>query len=341
MRPIVLAGALLAAFQGVEATTTYGCWSDWNIKFHDDCMVALTSLITRFAVHGHESHASIPRGISSSYYKGCKASIRTTYGNSVSIKALISSYDHVAGRCQNGWFKYDSWLEGQIQGHGGWREAAAAAGTNKPRGTEADDISNPDFSHNGAGGATRVTWHREESVEQIPLPDKASIPPSSNKRQHTRDITLRGVKPVGPVLKKSTVHGRAYTLRRATGFFGPDAFHTVYTIAMNFPARIDDLINAALTHTGSSIIRTGLAQPNGSTVSAIAVAAQLGNAKSWQSLFNRVGDSGQSAFNFMGDALQDFLTNRWTGAIYHIYDEHNDVIITFILNGVTGTLSSL
>lgn len=340
VRLTLLVTTLLAGLQTAEAVA-YGCWSGKSNKFREDCVVALTSLVTKLTVKQASMFVSVPARLVENSYGRCRATLKTRHGNSVLITQLLSSYDQLASRCQNGFFYYDDgWLNAELQGQSGFK-------VKKRR----------DFGNIEDANKAEVRWETEETVEQIPLPPATTEEPKSdentkradetsdaftsvNKRQHTKDI-LRRARPTGTFILTSNVNGRVYTLYRGTGFIAGGLSATSYLIPQMWPVRLIQMLERVRNSGGNDIIRDGIALATGSTVNAIAIAVQLGKHPNWQTLITTVGGQGGVIGEMMASALYNLQKHGYTGAVYHIYDSFQDVIVTFIMNGVTGQVSAL
>lgn len=72
----------------------------------------------------------------------------------------------------------------------------------------------------------------------------------------------------------------------------------------------------------------------------IAFAAQLSFKEKWNESFNSFGDNGAMVRKFVTDALFDFTYNGYIRAVYHIYNDAEDVLMAFIINGVAGRIGA-
>ncbi|KAJ2975818.1 hypothetical protein NQ176_g5304 [Zarea fungicola] len=323
--------ATLSSLQSANASTTYGCWSDRNNKFHENCLVAFTTLINRHMYLNNADFVSVHNFISAEPYKDCTASFRSTGGFSVSASALLSSFNTLVAQCQNGWFYYDSgWLNANIRGHAGWKRSDGSLNIT-------DD---PDFPHDGIR-----QWSSPDSPEQLPLPptketDLSDKIPHDQGENLGKSLYVR-TEPVGLKLGTwSSVAGNAYILYRSTAVTLNGLSPTVYTLQQSFLPRIGDLIDDSLTTVGNAVARTGFALQNGSTVDVICATMQLGvHFDGWQAFFNYLGDSGQMIKDIFFEAFANYFSNTLTAAVYHIYDANSEVVLSIILNGVKGQVS--
>ncbi|KAK6522621.1 hypothetical protein TWF281_002058 [Arthrobotrys megalospora] len=102
-----------------------------------------------------------------------------------------------------------------------------------------------------------------------------------------------------------------------------------------------DLVDGALTNTGTYLLRTGIDAQSGSTVNVLALAVQLsGIYRNWQDMFNSFGDGGDLARALMHEAVNNWSGEELTAGVYHIYNRFGDVVFSLILNGITGSATN-
>lgn len=338
LRPAVLAATILAGLNTVEAGTTYGCWSDQGAKFPESCVVALTALVTRFSVYGKIPYASIPSWKAYESHGNCKVNIQTKQGSSVKISDLLSSFDQLASRCQNGYFYYDSsrWLNAEVQGHSFSKRSGDG---NETATDDDDDGGDGDLNDNKRLPTAAITWTQEELVKPLAI-EETSAPEQTTKRQHTKDLIVRA-EVFGTYVRREQIRGRSFSLFRTTGFVADRMLPAYTDIVEFFPPRLVQMIRGNLANTGQNILRIGIAQSNQASVAALAVAFQLGSYSNWQAMFQNMGDQGTLMGIMFGHALDNFKAEYLTGGVYNLYNEHNDVVVTIILNGVEGRVSAL
>ncbi|KAK6360534.1 hypothetical protein TWF730_006675 [Orbilia blumenaviensis] len=317
MHPATLISSFLLLAAPALSSTTYGCWSDMSIKFHKDCMIAATGLI--LAQTGNDDKSWIPPNIISRSWGGCTAKVRGSgSGNVVPAIALVSSFEQLGSRCQNGFFYYDSgYINAELNGHAGWKR----------------DTSSTELQ-------LETTWNTTESIPHYEsgkpdwlsphLPEEGQNGPSKGHKLAKRAT--------GTFIGSEANRAGTFRLyRSATVIVGSHPGALVLVVEMYNV--ILDLIDAALTNTGSSILRAGLDATSGSTVNVLALAVQLsGGFNSWQTMFNSLGDSGQLVRDLIYIAVNDWSGAGLTAGVYHVYNRFDDVVFSFILNGVAGSL---
>ncbi|KAF3157628.1 hypothetical protein TWF569_000193 [Orbilia oligospora] len=94
MKILTLSLSLLLLVAPALTWTTYGCWDWTSNKFHKDCMIAATSLITERA--GVDNMAWIPPYLVTNTWGACTAKIR---GNRTRVGSiyLLASFDQLDG----------------------------------------------------------------------------------------------------------------------------------------------------------------------------------------------------------------------------------------------------
>ncbi|KAJ2978136.1 hypothetical protein NQ176_g3986 [Zarea fungicola] len=303
-------------------------------------MVALTALVTSRAYVDQVDYVNVPGKKITYVYGNCHAELfGKPHGFSVAAKDLLSSFGQLAARCQNGWFYYDSgWVGGAIGGRAGWK-----------RDTEEDSMS---YLLKDA----IFTWEEADSPEQLPLPedsvsdkdlnDTKGTVDSTVKRQHSSHLIPRA-SPVGVLVSKRGVKNLMFYLYRGTGYHDKNQQPKCYEFPFAVYAAVGAVINSAKSNFGTGVLRNGIAQqqPSLAGVTAIALAAQLntGVFSNWDKLATFLdGEFLTSVVGvLMSQAVYNMAVEGWTGAVYHIYNPYNEVVVTFILNGVTGLVSAL
>lgn len=320
----------MASFQMAEAVTHYGCWSEKSSLFRKDCVVAFTSLVMLGHTVTDSDKVQLPRAIIESTYGSCKAQITSTNGGSVSTGALLSSFDQLAARCQNGYFFYDSgWVNANIQGHAGWK-----------RDESNGNVTIIDLPENvQLPTGAKYEWETPTSPVQGSI-EVDSAPESHVERGHVKSLSRRA-KPVGQRLWSGSAGRNAYELYRGTvAKLAGMTYHNVIVQQVEDAAK--DLIDRAVTNRGSAILRVGVDQQEGATARVLTLAMQLaGGFNSWQALFNSMGDGGDMVTDMIAVSCADVIGYHLTGAAYNLYNHRGDVVLSFILNGVGGTGSAL
>lgn len=60
----------------------------------------------------------------------------------------------------------------------------------------------------------------------------------------------------------------------------------------------------------------------------------------WRQFFNALGEKKEEDMqNVLYDAFSNYYANTLTAAVYRLYDESREVVVSFILNGVSGRVS--
>jgi hypothetical protein len=308
----------------VQATTTYGCWSDYGVKFHEDCLVAATSLI--MLQTGTDDQTWVPPYAITYKAGGCTARLKATDGGyAIATVNLLASFVQLDKNCQNGYFYYDDgYIDANLQGHTGWKR-------------EIDGDDDSEFNVDNSTGITDMPhggmreWTIEEDITVFPNTTDARAGVHIGSRVAARAI--RGTR----INSRSSNIGVVSLFRGAS--FTITGITELYSMSMNMVTRLFDLTNAALTNTGHNILHNGLASPTGSTVCVLAVAVQLGGVySSWQDLNNALGDSGTDMATFLINAVQDHQSNGYTASVYHCYKQATeDVLFSVIVNLVSGS----
>lgn len=314
---------LLAALQPAIAATHYGCWSDQSAIFHDDCISAVVKIVTRFAITPNARQAMMPSSLETEVQGRCRVQIKAKSAMRVNIGDLLISFDQLISRCQNGYFYYDNGFNANVQGHAGWKRNEANA-------VNQDGI---DFPHGGLS-----EWKTpEEPLFLPPLADSLEESHTSSKRQHVKELVARAA-PSGQRIINTRSRGIYYTLYRTVD----KSIHGLTRVAPGltqfFSSRARDMISDALAVTNNIERRTSLAyNQRNEQAHAIGVAIKISNGKrSWQQLFNGWGDSGDSAADLLDEALSDFYNNGYTSAVYTIWNERSEELVTYVLNRVVG-----
>ncbi|KAF3917941.1 hypothetical protein ABW20_dc0109937 [Dactylellina cionopaga] len=299
------------------ASTTYGCWSEKSAKFHKDCMVAVSGLV--MLQTGPDDNAWIPPNVISHSWGVCTAKIRGSgKGNVVAAINLLASFEQLGARCQNGYFYYDQgFINAELNGHAGWkRDTIEFEGGVKTWNTTE---SIPHYE------SEQPEWFHEEKEEQ-PV-----------ERSTSNELAKRA--PQGKFVTSLTNRAGTFALWRGTQV-GSNLHPGSNVLVTEMYNVILDLVDGALTNTGTYILRSGLDTQSGSTVNVLALAIQLsGHYSSWQDMFNKFGDSGDLARSLIYSAVNNWSGEDLTAGVYHVYNRFNDVVFSLILNGVGGTVT--
>ncbi|EPS42682.1 hypothetical protein H072_3325 [Dactylellina haptotyla CBS 200.50] len=301
------------------ASTTYGCWSDQSVKFHKDCMIAVSALV--LSQTGHDDNAWIPPYFINYAWGNCNARIRgSDNGNVVPAINLLASFEQLGSRCQNGFFYYDGgWIDAELNGHAGFKREAASP-------ERVDEA--------------KVTWNTTEWVPHYNSKKPNWFPfneEKEDKDDHPRLNSTRLTKR-DQIAQYSNSAGTWTLLRTASVVIGyPPQY---YTLVGSMISETGYLIDDAISYTGNDVWVTGVDAPNGSTVNTIGLALQLSTEQfpNWAALFNNFGDRGYVAKQLLSSAATDYYASKFTGAIYHIQDRYGNVVFSVMINGVTGNV---
>ncbi|KAK6511557.1 hypothetical protein TWF481_000472 [Arthrobotrys musiformis] len=323
MRSSFLIPSFLVLVAPVLSSTTYGCWSDKSQKFHKDCMIAASGIVLQQT--GTDDNSWVPPYIITQSWGSCTAKLRGSgSGNVVPAIALISSFEQLGSKCQNGYFYYDSgYINAELNGKSGWKRDAP---------TEIE---------------LETTWNTTESIPHYESkePEWLSSRYKGGKSKEEPEPSAARSRLAKRANGKyiSSLTGRAGTFQLYRG---------TQTIIGNHPGAdvlvvdmynvVLDLVDGALTNTGTYLLRSGIDVTSGSTVNVLAIAIQLGGQySSWQQMFNSFGDGGDLARALINSAVVNWDGEQLTAGVYHIYNRFNDVVFSLILNGVTGSTGNL
>lgn len=319
MKPSLLSlvSSLLFLADTALSGTTYHCNSEQNNKFHLDCIAAYTQMILSWT--GSDLKTYVPSGGFSSKWGRCTSTLKGS-NTPVSVVNLISSFNQLGSRCQNGYFFYDDrWLTGTLAGIAGWKR---------------DVIDNTTaLSFNNTGATTTA-----EELENTPPPlnnTSTHIPPPVhrlNTRQSRTYISGHG-----------TNIGVLHVFRVAS-YIAPQLYTPNYPMIDNLVTRIIDIVYLAGTTTHNRVLTAAVDGTTGSTVVVATLAMQLeGGFDSWQTFFNRIGMHNEEAARFMLlDSVVDWRGNGFDASVYQVVSSATgNVLVQFIINAVNGQASSL
>lgn len=332
---LVSVAALLAVLQPIQAKTNYGCWSEQSAIFHEHCLAAVSTIITKFSIGPNARDALMPANLETVTRGNCRVQIKAKSARRVYIPDLLTSFNVLISRCQNGYFYYDDgWFNANVQGHAGWKRDTVG---------DAANDTDVDFPHGGLS-----EWELSEEISSVPALDAAASVADSNhfKRQNARDLVVPRAgpsPPTGSMINKLSSRGSIYTLTRTIHRTMTGLTATAPQLIRFFEDRARDLISDALTITDGSVQVSSIAHNNGHNSQAIAVSARMnhGIAQNWQQLFNRWGDGGYAASELLIIALQDYYHQGFTTALYTIWNDRTGELVSFTLNRVVGTTNAL
>ncbi|KAK6334953.1 hypothetical protein TWF718_010394 [Orbilia javanica] len=320
MRPSTLLPSLLLLVAPALSSTTYGCWSDKSQKFHKDCMIAASGIILQQT--GTDDNAWVPPYIISQSWGTCTAKIRGSgSGNVVPAIALISSFEQLGSRCQNGYFYYDSgYINAELNGKSGWKRDAPAEVKRE------------------------ITWNTTESIPHYESKEPEWL---ASRRQGKVDEEEEpsarnklAKRASGTYIIALTGRAGTFTLYRgAQTIIGPHPGADVLVADMY--NAVFDLVEGGLSNTGNFLLRTGIDVTSGSTVNVLALATQLGKYSTWDQMFTSFGDRGDIVRRLINAAVVNWDSEQLTAGVYHVYDKFNDVVFSVVLNGITGTTTNL
>ncbi|KAF3134233.1 hypothetical protein TWF594_008786 [Orbilia oligospora] len=286
-------------------------------KFHKDCMVAASGIVLQQT--GTDDNAWVPPNIITQSWGSCTAKLRGSgSGNVVPAIALVSSFEQLGSRCQNGYFYYDSgFVNAELNGKSGWKRDAPA--------TEIE---------------LETTWNTTESISHYESKEPEWLSSRRHGKEEEEELSTRSrltKRANGRFITSLTGRAGTFQLYRGTQTItGPHPGADVLVVDMYNV--VLDLVDGALTNTGKYLLRTGIDVTSGSTVNVLALAVQLGGKySSWQQMFNSFGDGGDLARGLINSAVVNWDGEQLTAGVYHIYDRFNDVVFSLILNGITGT----
>ncbi|KAF3308520.1 hypothetical protein TWF173_001162 [Orbilia oligospora] len=262
-------------------------------------MVAASGIVLQQT--GTDDNAWVPPNIITQSWGSCTAKLRGSgSGNVVPAIALISSFEQLGSKCQNGYFYYDSgFINAELNGKSGWKRDAPV--------TEIE---------------LETTWNTTESIPHYESKEPEWLSSRRHGKEEEEEPSIRS---------KLTKRANGRFITSLTGRAGADVLVVdMYNVVL-------DLVDGALTNTGKYLLRTGIDVTSGSTVNVLALAVQLGGKySSWQQMFNSFGDGGDLARGLINSAVVNWDGEQLTAGVYHIYDRFNDVVFSLILNGVTG-----
>lgn len=324
-----LAYALLAStIPTANAVVKMGCWNHRGNKFNHHCATAYTSMLQALSRADHQDWIDVPSRRVGTNFEACQADISSD-GRTVAARTLLVVYNQLAARCQDGWFYFDNgWMGGGVHGKGGFK-------VNSNNSTSGFDIGSTENSVD--------QWELPDDIESFPLPE-ASPEASVNGSQPTDDLAARALT-FGQLVRTEHFRNRVLRMYRGTGFSAAGQHPFQFSIVDASVFVIANMFNRAATGFYGGILRDGLARPDGSTTDVVAMVAQLNNGvyPNWISLYNTVsGGVNDGVNNFglmMSYALSDVKNHGFTSGVYHIYDQFDNLIVSMIINGITGTVA--
>lgn len=285
-------------------------------------MKASTSLVAEQT--GPDNFAWIPRGTISYTSGSCTASIQGS-GDVVWAVNLLASFDQLGARCQDGGFNWDLNLYGSLRGVAGWKTSDGEAVSEGYA-----------FKSNG-----EEEWVRY-GTDSVPayLKGNATTANTILTQRAGRGGSLIKRGPPGTVISTRPVGGAAYVLYRGASVLLDQIRPVLYSLLDDVEEQAGNMINANLQSVGTAVQKCGVSSPNGSTSTSVALVMQLGAEATWKALFQRM-NGGETVKDFVWDVLNDFFNpKKLSGGVYHVYDSTGtDVVVSFIVNGVTGTVS--
>lgn len=270
------------------------------------------------------------------------------------VEKVLRSFDTLGSRCQNGNFHMKALdIEGRLDGKSGYRRAGgeetAAGDDSGGRFTATEEVSVPTPTPAPHPDDTPAPKSETADKETDTITDtnlaskhKPKHIVKVNQRQHTRDIVRRTPnfgdligKYEGPVVNHQPV---LYRLFRASHFIHRTIpFAGAYTVSYSLFQKLESLVHTVFVNTADIIGRTGIAQPAGGGVDAFTVAMQLGEFSNWREMVqSQLKGRSEELFLMTVASVKDFMSNKYTGAVYHIYNEHNEVLVTLMLNAMGG-----
>ncbi|KAJ2977988.1 hypothetical protein NQ176_g4062 [Zarea fungicola] len=325
---------LVSVMPTVHAAVKMGCWSERGNKFHHHCVTGYTSLLQSLSRADREDWIDVPNRKVTDSFESCAVDL-TSDGRSLKPRTLLVVYNQLASRCQNGWFYFDNgWMGGGVHGHAGWKrdvENSTAAGFFDIESTK-DSV---------------VQWELPDSIESFPLPEASpeeSGVERSNDTQHDVELGTRALT-FGQLIRTEHFRHRVIRIFRGTGVQLAGQHPISHQIQAASIFVIANMFDRGATGFYGGRLRDGIAQPDGSTVDALAMVAQLNNGvfASWLQLYNTVSGSVQEGVGdfglLMARGLDDMRNNGFLAGVYHLYDQFDNLIVSFIINGVTGTVA--
>jgi hypothetical protein len=306
-------------FASLTTAIKYGCWSKASNKFDADCLLAYTSLIAENLSH-RDDQVYLPSIIESYTVGDCTAYIRGS-NYRLPIAPLLDAGDMLTARCQNGFFHLDDRsIEANVQGRAAGKRSLDDGASSSLRENFSDVVYN---------------WTSPE-----PVFAKLESETRLNLFARSSGTLVKRPAPPGPIVGTafSAALGGLRIIRSSTGSYRLSNLH--WHASMIFSYVLDMLRNAAgdpgftSQRAGATIMADG--------AQSLALVMQLGGTHdAWTTLFGASQDVNGVLSRLWGSALSDWADHQFLASVYHVVDEHDDVVVTYILNAVAGVLDPL